>query len=79
MVCLIQKCPLRNSIQTNQINGMISKIITKTELIQRLIGDNRLNMSSSCNQNPTPLNTAEIVEIKMSFRTTPLLWSNSKQ
>jgi len=32
-------------------------------------------MSNSCNQTLTLSNTAEIVEIKKSFRTTPLQWS----
>jgi hypothetical protein len=32
-------------------------------------------MGNSCNQIPTLSNTAEIVEIKKSFRTTPLRWS----
>jgi len=35
-------------------------------------------MSNSCNQTPTLSNTAEIVEIKKSFRTTPLQ-SNDKK
>jgi hypothetical protein len=36
-------------------------------------------MGNSCNQIPTLSNTAEIVEIKKSFRTTPLRWSNFEQ
>ena len=36
-------------------------------------------MGNSCNQIPTLSNTAEIVEIKKSFRTTPLQWSKFKR
>ena len=36
-------------------------------------------MGNSCNQIPTLSNTAEIVEIKKSFRTTPLLSSSFEQ
>jgi hypothetical protein len=33
-------------------------------------------MSNSSNQTSIPLSTAEIAEIKKSFRTTPLQWSS---